>query len=67
MEEIDGYSAHADESGLLEFISAIADRPKHVFVVHGEPDAAAAMAAGLRKLGFSNVEIPARGDRFSLS
>jgi len=67
MEEIDGYSAHADESGLLEFISAIADRPKHVFVVHGEPDAAAAMAARLRKLGFSNVEIPARGDRFSLS
>jgi metallo-beta-lactamase family protein len=67
MEEIDGYSAHADGDGLLDFISAIAGKPEHVFVVHGEPDAAKAMAAGLSKLGIGNVAIPARGDRFSLS
>ena len=67
MEEIDGYSAHADESELLDFIAAIPKKPKHVFVVHGEPDAAKAMAAGLSRLGIGNVTIPARGERFSIS
>jgi metallo-beta-lactamase family protein len=65
MEEIDGYSAHADEGELLDFIAAIPNRPERVFVVHGEPDATEAMAAGLRKLGIGNVVIPARGERFS--
>jgi len=67
MVEIDGYSAHADGGGLLDFISAIPKKPEHVFVVHGEPEAAKAMAAGLSKLGISNVAIPARGDRFVIS
>ena len=67
MEEIDGYSAHADESELLDFIAAIPKKPKHVFVVHGEPDATKAMAAGLSCLGIGNVVIPARGERFEIS
>ncbi|MGV8174119.1 MAG: MBL fold metallo-hydrolase RNA specificity domain-containing protein [Methanothrix sp.] len=66
MEEIDGYSAHADGDEVLDFISAIPKRPEHVFVVHGEPDATRAMAAGLRRSGIKNVTIPARGDRFEL-
>lgn len=66
MEEIDGYSAHADEGELLDFISAIPKKPEHVFVVHGEPDATRAMAAGLGKSGISNVTIPERGNRFEL-
>lgn len=66
MEEVDGYSAHADEGELLEFIAAIPNRPEYAFVVHGEPDAAKAMAAGLSKLGIHNVIIPARGERFSI-
>jgi metallo-beta-lactamase family protein len=67
MEEIDGYSAHADGGELLDFVAAIPEKPKRVFVVHGEPDAAAAMAAGLRKMGIDNVIIPARGERFLIS
>jgi metallo-beta-lactamase family protein len=66
MEEIDGYSAHADESELLDFIAAIPNKPKSVFVVHGEPDATKAMAAGLYKLGIKNVIVPERGDRFEV-
>ena len=67
MEEIDGYSAHADESELLDFIAALPKKPKLVFVVHGEPDATKAMAAGLSRLGIGNVVIPARGERFEIS
>ena len=66
IEEIDGYSAHADEGELLDFIAAIPNRPGRVFVVHGEPDAANAMAAGLSKLGIENVIVPKRGDRFEV-
>lgn len=67
MEEIDGYSAHADQGELLGFVSAIPSKPQRVFVVHGEPDAAKVMAAGLCKLGIPDVVIPARGERFSIS
>jgi metallo-beta-lactamase family protein len=66
MEVIDGYSAHADERELLDFIAAIQKKPQHVFVVHGEPDAAEALAAGLCKIGIGKVAIPARGERFSI-
>ena len=66
MEKIDGYSAHADEGELLDFIDAIPNRPKHVFVVHGEPDATAAMAVGLARLGIENITIPERGERFEV-
>ena len=66
MEKIDGYSAHADEGEMLDFINAIPNRPKRVFVVHGEPDATAAMAAGLARLGIENIAIPERGERFEI-
>ena len=66
IEEIDGYSAHADEDELLDFIAAIPNKPERVLVVHGEPDAANAMAAGLSKLGIKNVIVPKRGDRFEV-
>lgn len=66
MEKIDGYSAHADEGEMLDFINAIPNRPRHVFVVHGEPDATAAMAAGLARLGIEDIAIPERGERFEV-
>ena len=66
MEEIDGYSAHADEGELLDFIGDIQNKPGRVFVVHGESQAAEAMAQALRKSGISDVTIPKRGERFSI-
>ena len=64
MEEIDGYSAHADEGELIDFIAEIPDKPGRVFVVHGELDATKAMASALMHLGIKNVTIPERGERF---
>ncbi len=66
IEKIDGYSAHADEEELLAFIGAISQRPGQVFVVHGEPDSATAMAAGLHGLGIPDVTIPERGQTFEM-
>jgi metallo-beta-lactamase family protein len=37
-------SVHADADGLLDWVTALPVRPDTVFVVHGEPDASAALA-----------------------
>jgi metallo-beta-lactamase family protein len=66
IEAIDGYSAHADEGELLDFIGAIPQRPHHVFVVHGEPDAARALSDRLRGLGIPEVTVPERGQIFDV-
>jgi len=66
VKEIDAYSAHADEGELLDFIGQIPSTPARVFVVHGEMQAAEAMAAALMRSGISNVIIPASGERFQI-
>ncbi|MCX6672223.1 MAG: hypothetical protein NTY37_00375, partial [Methanothrix sp.] len=66
MEVIDAYSAHADEGELLDFIGQIPSMPAQVFVVHGEIQAAKAVAAALMRSGIRNVTIPAGGERFQI-
>jgi metallo-beta-lactamase family protein len=67
VETINGYSAHADRGGLLGWAAPIARGLRHAFVVHGDPDPAAALADGLRQLGARNVAVPAQGDVFEVS
>lgn len=38
--EIDGMSAHADRDQLLGWLSSLRRAPRHVYVTHGEPEAA---------------------------
>ncbi|MGL5653954.1 MAG: MBL fold metallo-hydrolase RNA specificity domain-containing protein, partial [Vibrio sp.] len=47
-----GYSAHADQTDLLRFITGIAVKPKQVHLIHGEAAAKQAFAAELTKLGY---------------
>lgn len=58
VEVINGYSAHADQAGLSEWALALKGRLKKVFLVHGEPDPANALAAKLREGGLSDVYYP---------
>jgi len=51
---IGGFSAHADEPELVDWLRHFARaprRPKRVFVVHGDPEGVEAMAARVRELG----------------
>ena len=51
---ISGFSAHADESELLDWLRGFTrgDRlPKKVFVVHADPDAAKAIVPRIKELG----------------
>ena len=51
---ISGFSAHADESELVDWLrhfAAAARRPRRVFLVHGDPDAEIALERRVRGLG----------------
>lgn len=44
IKKINGFSAHADSEELFRWISTLKQPPRHVFVIHGEPDSARAFA-----------------------
>lgn len=46
---IGGYSAHADQKGLVSFVTRMTHWPSEVRIVHGEPEAKAQLAECLRK------------------
>jgi metallo-beta-lactamase family protein len=65
---LDGFSAHADQAGLLAFADAVRDHGplRQVILVHGEPPAQDALTRGLSERGFPNVIAPALGTRLVL-
>jgi metallo-beta-lactamase family protein len=64
--EIDGFSSHADRDELLQWLSSIKSPPRHVFVTHGEEEAAESFAGLLGgKLGWK-ATAPSYGDEFEL-
>ncbi len=63
---IDGLSAHADSSQLMAWLASAPVAPRAVSVVHGEPDAAVALATRIqRELGW-NAEVPETGDSVTI-
>jgi metallo-beta-lactamase family protein len=62
---MNGFSAHADQRGLLEFVDEIRHEGQlqRIFLVHGEPGPQKALTDLLDKQGFSAVRSPAPGDR----
>ncbi len=56
---LNGFSGHADQPGLLSWARAFKQPPDRTFIVHGDPEAAQALAARLRDdLGYKGVMIP---------
>jgi metallo-beta-lactamase family protein len=70
---ISGFSAHADESELLDWLGAFArgkqpgdaGYPKRVFLVHGDPEAQVALEPRVRALGFE-THVPHWHERVAL-
>jgi metallo-beta-lactamase family protein len=64
---LNGFSGHADQTGLLQWVRAFKKRPEQVFVVHGDPEAAQVFADRLRgDLGYQRVMIPALHQTFEV-
>jgi metallo-beta-lactamase family protein len=59
---LNGFSSHADQPDLLSWAGNLRKPPEQTFIVHGDPDAAQALADRLRRdLGHQGVMIPALG------
>ena len=54
VEYIEGYSGHADQEWLLNFVYSFINKPKHIFLVHGEEDGQEV----LKQLIENNVKVP---------
>jgi len=67
VKKLDGMSAHADRSDLLDFVRRHnPNKLKHIFLVHGELEPMTALAEGIRSLGFPNVHLPKEGEEFEV-
>lgn len=67
VQQIQGFSAHADRAELLRWLSGLKTPPRHVFVTHGEPDASKALAETLRTEKRWSVSVPSYEDRVRLT
>jgi metallo-beta-lactamase family protein len=66
IEQIQGFSAHADRNEIIRWLSKLTVQPKLVFITHGEEEAAEAFQKFLKeKTGFESV-IPSYGEKVSL-
>ena len=64
---LNGLSGHADRSELIAWARHLKQPPRQTFLVHGEPDAAMALADSLSvQLGFPSVHVPEMHQRFTL-
>ena len=65
IEKVSGLSGHADRGELLRWLEHL-PAPKHVYLTHGEKDAAYAFADMLRQAKSWNVNVPRMGDSVEL-
>jgi len=61
-----GLSGHADKDGLIRWVSAFEEKPKKVFVVHGDDDACTAFTECLRVEYGQRAYAPYSGSVFNL-
>jgi metallo-beta-lactamase family protein len=67
VQTINGFSAHADRNGLLDYARQLEpNRVKAAFVVHGEEASSLALAEGLRELGMGQVSVPLPAEEYEL-
>jgi metallo-beta-lactamase family protein len=64
---LNGFSAHADRTGLLEFAEATREQGplRQVVLVHGEPKAQEALRAELERRRFPTVRVPSPTERIA--
>lgn len=58
IENIEGLSSHADQAGLISWLSALKAPPAEIFIVHGEHDSSVALKAKIKEIYDWNAAIP---------
>ena len=67
IEYIEGYSGHADQEGLLNFIYSFIKKPKHIFLVHGEPEGQEVLKSKIMETTSLPVTIPSFGETYEVT
>ena len=67
VEYIEGYSGHADQEGLMNFIYSFIKKPKHIFLVHGEPELQEILKEKIKEDTNIAVTIPEFGETYEIS
>ena len=65
--DLKGLSGHADAGEMLRWLSGVRTPPRGVFVTHGEPEAAEALAARIARERAFVARVPAHGEAFDLA
>jgi metallo-beta-lactamase family protein len=64
--ELESLSAHADQQGLINWLNELTNKPKTVFLVHGEPAAADALRVKINYVKKYNCVVPSLNEEFEL-
>lgn len=64
---LNGFSAHACASELIDSVRPLLGSVKQTFLVHGEPDEQEALAEKMAETGFRQIAIPERDQVYALS
>ena len=67
VEYIEGYSGHADQEWLLNFVYSFTDKPKQIFLVHGEPEGQEVLKQKIEESAEIPVIIPSFGESYELT
>ncbi len=67
IEYIEGYSGHADQELLMNCIYSYIKKPKHIFLVHGEPESQDILADKIEQETKIGVTIPEFGETYELN
>ncbi len=66
IEYIEGYSGHADQEWLMNFVYSYTTPPKHIFLVHGEPEGQRVLKQKLEENTDIPVTIPEFGECYEI-
>ena len=67
IEYIEGYSGHADQEGLMNFIYSFITKPKHIFLVHGEEESKQVLQQEVEQETGIGTTIPEFGETYELN
>ncbi len=66
IESMESFSGHADSNEILRWLKGFKEPPRTTFVVHGEPDASAALAERIRTTLHWKTCVPELGEQVNL-
>ena len=67
IEYIEGYSGHADQEGLMNFIYSFRKKPQNIFIIHGEEESQDVLKAKIEEETGISAIIPEFGEIFELN